>query len=91
MDKRDEVTWEWRKLHNGELNELFFTPNIIRMIILRRTGGAGNVASRGESRGLYRVLVGNLRESDCLEDPGVNGMIILRCITRKWDGGYVLD
>ena len=40
----------------------------------------GNVASMGERRGVYRVLVGNLRERDHLEDPGVDGRIIFRCI-----------
>jgi hypothetical protein len=39
----------------------------------------------GESRGIYRVLVGNLRERDHVEDPGVDWSIILRWIVRKWD------
>jgi len=38
-------------------------------------------------RGVYRVLVGNLRERNHLRDPGVDGRIILRCIFRKWDVG----
>jgi len=88
---RDEVAREWRKLHNGELNDLFFSPNIIRVIKLRRMRWAGNVAHVGESRGVYRILVGNRRERDRLEDPGVNGTIILRWIIRRWDGGYELD
>jgi len=54
---REEVTGEWRKLHNGELNDLF-SPNIIRVIILRRMREAGNVARMGESRAVCRVLVG---------------------------------
>jgi len=74
---RDEVTREWRKLHNGELNDLFSSLNIIRVIKLRRTRGAGNVARMGDSRGLYRILVGNVREGDLLENPAVNGMIKL--------------
>jgi hypothetical protein len=41
----------------------------------------------GDRRGVYRILVGNLRERDNLEDPGVDGRIILRSIFRKWDVG----
>ena len=56
--KRDEVTEEWRKLHNEELNDLYSSPNIIRVIKLRRMRWAGHVARMGESRVVYRVLVG---------------------------------
>ena len=45
--KRDEVTGEWRKLHKEELNDLYSTPNIIRLIKSRRTRWAGHVASKG--------------------------------------------
>ena len=55
--KRDLVTEEWRKLHNEELNDLYSSPNIIRVIKSRIMGLAGHVARMGESRGLYRVLV----------------------------------
>ena len=48
---------------------------------------AGHVALMGERRGVDRVLVGNLRESDYLGDPGVDGRIILRWIFGKWDVG----
>ena len=51
--KRDEVTGEWRKLHNEELNDLFCSPNIVRVIKSRRIRWAGHVARMGE-----RVLVG---------------------------------
>jgi hypothetical protein len=53
----------------------------------RRVEWAGHVARREERRGVYRILVGNLRESDYLEDPGTGERIILRWIFRKWDGG----
>jgi hypothetical protein len=56
--KRDEVTGEWRKLHNEELNDLYSLPNIVRMIKSRRKRWAGHVARIGESGGVYRVLVG---------------------------------
>jgi len=55
--KRDEVTGEWRKLHIEELNDLYSSPNIIRLIKSRRIRWAGHVAPMGERRGVYRVLV----------------------------------
>jgi len=57
MPKRDEVTGEWRKLHNEELNVLYCSPNIVRVIKSRRMRWAGHVARMGERRGVYRVLV----------------------------------
>jgi hypothetical protein len=55
--KRDEVTGEWRRLHNEELNDLYSSPNI-RVIKSRRMRWAGHVARKGEGRGAYRILVG---------------------------------
>jgi len=55
--KRDEVTWEWRKLHNEELNDLYSSPNIFRVIISSRMRWAGHVARMGERIGVYRLLV----------------------------------
>ena len=56
--KRDEVTEEWRKLHNEELNDLYCSPNIVGVIKSRITKYAGHVACMGESRGAYSILVG---------------------------------
>ncbi|KAJ4444245.1 hypothetical protein ANN_06036 [Periplaneta americana] len=56
--KRDEVTGEWRKLHNAELHALYSSPDIIRNIKSRRLRWAGHVACMGESRNAYRLLVG---------------------------------
>ena len=56
--KRDEVTGEWGKLHNEELNDVYCSPNIVRVIKSRRLRWAGNVALMGERRGVYRVSVG---------------------------------
>ena len=56
--KRDKVTGEWRKLHNKELNDLYCSPNIVRVIKSRRMRWAGHVACMGVRRGVYRVVVG---------------------------------
>ena len=56
VPKSDEVTGEWRKLHNEELNDLYFTPNIVRVMKSRRWDGRG-IAGLGDRRGVYRVLV----------------------------------
>jgi len=56
--RRDEVTGEWRRLHNEELNDLHSSPNIVRVIKSRRMRWVGHVACIGEERGVYRVLVG---------------------------------
>ena len=56
--RRDEVTGEWRKLHNKQLNDLYCSPNIVRVIKSRTMRWAGHVARMGERRGVYRVLVG---------------------------------
>jgi len=56
--KRDEVTGEWRKLHNEELSDMYSLPNIVRVVKSRRMRWAGHVARMGEEKGVYRVLVG---------------------------------
>jgi hypothetical protein len=56
--KRDEVTGEWRKLRNEELNDLYSSPNIVWVIKSRRKRWVGHVVHMGEGRGIYRVLVG---------------------------------
>jgi hypothetical protein len=52
------MTGEWRKLHNEELNDLYSSPNIVRVTKSRRIRRVGRVARMGERRGVYRVLVG---------------------------------
>ena len=75
MPTRDKVTGEWRKLHNEELNDVYCSPNIIRVIISRRMRWAWNVASMGERRGVYRVLVGK-----------PEGKRPLGSSTSRWEG-----
>jgi hypothetical protein len=67
--KREEVTGEWRKLHNGEIHNLYSSPDIIRQIQSRRMRWAGHVARMGEGRNVYRVLVGKPEGKRPLERP----------------------
>jgi len=58
--KRDEVTGEWRKLHNEKLNDLYSSPSIVRVIKSRRMRCVGHVTRMRARRGVYRVLVRKL-------------------------------
>ena len=78
--KREEVTREWIKLHNEELNDLYSSPDIIRVIKSRIMRWTRHVARMGRGG---RVLVVNLKEIEHLEDPGADGRIILRWIFMK--------
>jgi hypothetical protein len=89
--KRDEVTGEWRRLHNEELNNLYSSPNINWVIKSRRMRWAGHVACMGEERGAYRIFVGRPEGRNHLEDPGIDGRILLKWISKKRDGGNGLD
>jgi hypothetical protein len=62
--KRDEVTGEWRKLHNKELHDLYSSPSIIRIMKSRRMRWAGHVARIGGKRNAYRLLLGKPEERD---------------------------
>jgi hypothetical protein len=88
--KRDEVTGDWRKLHYEELNDLYCSPNIVRVIKSRTIRWAVHVARMGERRGVYKVLVGK-PERNHLGNPGLDGRIILRLIFRKGIWVYGLD
>jgi hypothetical protein len=72
--KRDDVTGDWRKLHNEELHNLYSSPNIIRTIKSKRMRWAGHVARMGERRNAYRILVGR---------PDVGGWTILKWILER--------
>ena len=71
--RRDEVTGEWRTLHNEELNDLYCSPNIVRVIKWRRMRWARHVARTGDESGVCMVLVGKRRERDHWGDLGVDG------------------
>jgi hypothetical protein len=66
--KRDDVTVEWRRLHNEELSDLYASPNVIWVIKSRKMRWVGHVAHMWERSGAYRVFWGILRERDHLED-----------------------
>ena len=83
---RDGVTGEWRKLHNVELNGLYCSPNIVRVIKSRKMRWAGHVARMEEGRGVHKVLVGKSEGKSHWGDKDVDGRIILRWILRKWEG-----
>jgi hypothetical protein len=78
--RRDGVTGEWRRLHNEELNDLYSSPNIIRVIKPRRMRWTGHVARMGEGSGAYRVLVGR---------PG--GRRPLGRPRRRWEDNIKMD
>ena len=86
--RRDEVTGEWRRLHNEELNDLYSSPNIVWVIKWRRMRWAGHVARMGENRGgRIGSCWGYRRERNHWRDLGVDGWIILGRISRRWDVG----
>jgi hypothetical protein len=78
--KRDEVTGEWRRLHNKELYALYSSPNISRVIKSRRLRWAGHVARMGERRGAYRALVGKPEGRRPLGKP-----------RRRWEDNIKMD
>jgi hypothetical protein len=84
--KRDEVTGEWRKLHNEKLRNLYSSPSIISIIKSRRMRWAGHVARMGEKRNAYRLLVGKPEGKRLLGRPRRTWLIILGWILERWDG-----
>ena len=74
--KRDEVTGEWRKLHNEGLNDLYSTQNTIRVFKPRRTRWARHVVRRVREEVYTGFWWENMRERDYLEDPGVDMRLI---------------
>jgi len=85
--RSDEVTGEWRRLHNEELNDLYSSHNIVRVIKSRRMRCVGHVARMSEERGCIVSCWGNRREGDHWGDLGIDGWIILGRICRRWDVG----
>jgi len=78
--KRVEVTGEWTKLHNEEMNDLYSLPNIMRVVKSRLMRWAGHVARMGEDRGVHRVLVGKPEGKRPLGKP-----------RRRWEDNIKMD
>ena len=78
--KRDGVTGEWRKLHNEELNDLYCSPNIVRVVKSRRMRWAGHVAGMEEGSGVHKVLVGKPEGKRPLGRP-----------RRRWENNIKMD
>ena len=78
--KRDEVTREWRKLHNEELSDLHSLPNVVRVVKSRRMRWAGHVARMVVGRGVHRVLVGKPEGKRPLGRP-----------RRRWEDNIKMD
>ena len=87
--RRDDVTGEWRRLHNGELNDLYSSPNIVRVIKSTRMRWAGHVARMGEERGVYRVLVGKPEGRRPLRRPRRRWVDNIRIDLQEVRCGYV--
>jgi len=78
--KRDEVTGEWRKLHNEELHDLYSSPSSVRVIKSRRMRWAGHVKRMGERRGVCRVLMGKPEGNSPFGRP-----------RRRWEDNIKID
>ena len=78
--KRDEVTGEWRILHNEGLRDLYSLPNILRVVKSRRMRWAGHLGFMGEGRGVHMVLVGNPEGKTPLGRP-----------RRRWEDNIKMD
>ena len=76
----DEVTGEWRKLHNEELSDLYSLPNIVQVVKSRRMRWAGHLAGMGDGRGVHRVLVGKPEGKRPLGRP-----------RRRWEDNIKMD
>ena len=87
VPKRDKVTGKWRKLHNEEVNDQYFSPNIIWVMKMRRIILVGHVARMGERRGVYRVLVRKPDGKRPLERPRHRWKYNIKMIVRKWEVG----
>jgi hypothetical protein len=88
VPKRAEVTGEWERVHNEELDDLYCSSNVVRLIKSRIMRWAGHVARMGRGEVRTWVWWENLRERDHLGDLGGDCRIILKLVFKKWDGAW---
>ena len=81
------MTWEWRKLHNEEPNDLYSSNSIVRVIKSRRMSLAGHVARMGDRRGVYRVLVGKPEGKRPLRRPRRRWEDNIKTFFQEWGCG----
>ena len=86
---REEATGEWRRLHNDELNDVYSSPNIVRVIKSTLIRRAGHVARMGEERGVYRVLVGKPEGTRPLGRPRRRWVDNIRMDLQEVGCGYM--
>jgi hypothetical protein len=86
--KRDEVTRDWRKLHNEELNDLYSLHYIVRLVKSRRMGWAGHVARMGEDRGVHRLLVGKPEGKRLLGRPSCRWEVNIKMDLQEVGRGH---
>jgi hypothetical protein len=91
--KRDEVTGDWRELHNEVLHSLYSSPSIIIIINSRRMRWTGHAARMGEKRNAYRILVGKPEGKRPLGRPRRRSVENIKMDIREigWDGMDSLD
>jgi len=87
--RRDEGMGEWRRVHNKELNDLYSSPNIVRVLKSRRMRWAGHGACMGEVRGVYRVLVGKPEGKRPLGRPRCSWVDSIRMDLQEVGFGYI--
>ena len=87
--RRDEGTGEWRRLHNEELNDLYSSPNIVRVIRSRRMRWAEHMARMGEERGVHMVLVGKTEGRRPLGRPRLRWVDNIRMDLQEVGCGYM--
>ena len=87
--ERDGVTGEWRKIHDEELNDLYCSPNTVRVVTSRRMRWAGHVARMGEERGGYTVLVGKTERKRPLGRPRHRWVDNIRMDLQEVGCGYM--
>jgi len=87
--RRDKVRGEWRRLHNEELNDLYSSPNIVRVVKSSRIRGAAHVVHMGEEKGVYRVLVGKPEGKRPLGRPRLRWVDNIRMDLQEVGCGYM--